>query len=67
MRYRYLVVSLVGVLVGCQHCPLQCLKSGAPDINDPAARTQVETGQIARPAPLPLEQPTPQTAMPATP
>jgi hypothetical protein len=67
MRYRYLVVSLVGLLAGCQHCPLQCFKPGTPDINDPGARTQLGTGEIARPAPLRLEQPTPQMAMPATP
>lgn len=66
MRYRYLLVSLAGLLVGCQHCPLQCLKSGTPDINDPGARTAITSSEIARPAPLTLEQPTPQ-AMPATP
>ncbi len=35
MRYRYLLVSLVGLLAGCQNCPLQCLKSRTADINDP--------------------------------
>jgi hypothetical protein len=67
MRYRYLVVALVGLLVGCQHCPLQCFKSGTPDINDPGARTQLGTGGIARSAPLPLEQATPQAVTPVTP
>ena len=66
MRYRYLLVSLAGLLVGCQHCPLQCLKSGTPDINDPGAGAAITSGEIARPAPLPLGQPTPQ-AMSVTP
>jgi hypothetical protein len=67
MRYRYLVVSLVGLMVGCQYCPLRSHQPGTADINDPSARTQLGNGEIARPAPLPLEQPAPLTAMPVTP
>ena len=39
MRYRFLIVSLVGLLAGCQSlCPLKSLRQGTPDINDPGLR-----------------------------
>ncbi len=66
MRYRYLVVSFLGLLVGCQSlCPLRHLKPGATDINDPASRGQLGIDKLARPGPSPPAQPIP--AAPASP
>jgi hypothetical protein len=60
MRYRYLAISLLGLLVGCQSlCPLRHLKPGATDINDPATQSQPVTDKMATPGPLPLDQPIP--------
>jgi hypothetical protein len=58
MRYRYLIVSLLGLLVGCQSlCPLRHLKPGATDINDPATQSQPVTDKMATPGPVPQDQP----------
>jgi hypothetical protein len=60
MRYHCVVVSLLGLLVGCQSlCPLRHLKPGATDINDPSARGQLGIDKMARPGPSPMAQPIP--------
>ncbi len=67
MRYRYLVVSLLGFLVGCQSlCPLRHLKPGATDINDPSDRAQLGIDKTTRPGPLPPAQPIPVAPPPST-
>jgi hypothetical protein len=68
MRYRYLVISLLGLLVGCQSlCPLRHLKPGATDINDPATQSQPVTDKMATPGPLPMDQPIPPAPASSTP
>jgi hypothetical protein len=68
MRYRYLVVSLLSLLVGCQSlCPLRHPNPGATDINDPATRSQPVTDKMAAPGPLPRDQPIPVAPSSTTP
>jgi hypothetical protein len=60
MRYRYLLVSLLGLLAGCQtYCPLRHLKPGTADINDPGSRALPRNEEMAPSSPLPLDQPIP--------
>ena len=55
MRYRYALVSLVGLLTGCQSlCPLRHMQSSAPNLNAPA--TQGQVSPLAT-APTPLSAP----------
>ena len=73
MRYRYVLVSFVGLLVGCQSlCPLRHLKSGSDGVAGPVAQAEPTTAQLPvqpsfagmpAPPPLPLDQHPPQ--MPA--
>jgi hypothetical protein len=74
MRYRYVLVSLVGLMAGCQSlCPLRHSKSGSDGVAGPAAQAQptaaqlpVQPGFLGMPAPppLPLDQQLPQMPVP---
>jgi hypothetical protein len=74
MRYRYLLVSLVGLLVGCQSlCPLRHPKSSPDSVAGPVAQAQPTTAQLPAqpgyvgmpaPPPLSLDQQLPQMPAP---
>jgi hypothetical protein len=64
MRFRCLIVSLLGLLAGCQtHSPMGLLKPRVADINNSRARTQLGNAGTFQPRPLPLE---PMTVRPSS-
>jgi hypothetical protein len=78
MRIRYALISLVGLLTGCQSlCPLRHMQTNPANVNAqtnpanvnaPLAQTQPSIANMTPPAPLTLDQPAaPQTMLPRTP
>jgi hypothetical protein len=65
MRTRYALISLVGLLTGCQSlCPLRHMQANPASANAPLTQAQPNITNMAPSAPLPLNQPAQQAISP---